>query len=47
MGNISEEAPFPLTDTDRWLLSITDEEYSFHDWEDLKQVIGWSIGPRL
>lgn len=36
----SEEAPFPLTDADRWVLSQTDEEFKKHDWEDLKQVIG-------
>jgi hypothetical protein len=35
-----EEAPFPLTDIDKWVLSQTDEEFKKHDWEDLKQVIG-------
>jgi len=35
----TKEPPFPLTDTDRYLLSITDEEYKFHDWADLRHVI--------
>lgn len=35
-----EEAPFPLTDTDKWLLSITDEEYPYHTWDELKRIIG-------
>ncbi|KAG6033641.1 hypothetical protein E4U41_006850 [Claviceps citrina] len=34
------EAPFPLTDMDRWVLSQTDEEFEKHDWEDLEQIIG-------
>ncbi|KAI1496703.1 hypothetical protein F5X99DRAFT_58106 [Biscogniauxia marginata] len=34
-----EEAPFPLTDVDKWVLSLTDEEFQYHDWEDLKKVI--------
>ncbi|KAI1378337.1 hypothetical protein F4677DRAFT_391902 [Hypoxylon crocopeplum] len=36
----SEDAPFPLTDVDKWILSLTDEEYQYHDWEDMKKVIG-------
>ncbi|KIH91838.1 hypothetical protein SPBR_01998 [Sporothrix brasiliensis 5110] len=39
MGNIGEDHPFPLTDTDRYVLSLTDEQYVKHDWEDLKNVI--------
>jgi hypothetical protein len=35
-----EEAPFPLTDVDKWVLSQTDEEYQYHTWDDLKQIIG-------
>lgn len=35
-----EDAPFPLTDTDRWVLSQTDEEFHLHDWDELKQIIG-------
>ncbi|KAG6063158.1 hypothetical protein E4U32_001534 [Claviceps aff. humidiphila group G2b] len=33
------EAPFPLTETDRWVLSQTDQEFKKHDWHDLKQII--------
>jgi hypothetical protein len=33
------EYPFPLTDLDRHILSLTDEEYIYHDWEDLKNLI--------
>ncbi|KAG5924072.1 hypothetical protein E4U61_001728 [Claviceps capensis] len=33
------EAPFPLTETDRWVLSQTDQEFKKHDWQDLKQII--------
>ncbi len=40
MGSVVEaEPPFPLTDADRYILSITDEEYNFHDWDDLDKVI--------
>jgi hypothetical protein len=39
-GNEEEEAPFPLTDVDRWVLSQTDEEFKYHDWEELKEIIG-------
>jgi hypothetical protein len=40
MGEIaSEEAPFPLTDVDRWVLSQTDEEYTYHTWDELRQLI--------
>lgn len=35
-----EDAPFPLTDVDKWILSLTDEEYKYHDWEDVKKIIG-------
>ncbi|KAI1467154.1 uncharacterized protein F4812DRAFT_431456 [Daldinia caldariorum] len=34
-----EDAPFPLTDVDKWVLSLTDEEYQYHDWEDVKKII--------
>ncbi|KAI1640205.1 hypothetical protein F4809DRAFT_521665 [Biscogniauxia mediterranea] len=34
-----EEAPFPLTDVDKWVLSQTDQEFKYHDWEDLKKII--------
>lgn len=42
MGNVVEDHPFPLTDTDRYVLSLTDEQYVKHDWNDLKNVIGES-----
>ncbi|KAK1238646.1 hypothetical protein MKX07_004222 [Trichoderma sp. CBMAI-0711] len=34
-----EDAPFPLTEVDKWVLSQTDEEFKMHDWEDLKHII--------
>ena len=34
-----EEHPFPLTDTDRYVLSLTDDEYVQHGWEELKSII--------
>ncbi|KAI9645706.1 hypothetical protein NHQ30_006448 [Ciborinia camelliae] len=34
-----EDSPFPLTDTDRWVLSQTDEEFHLHDWDELKEII--------
>ncbi|KAI0434118.1 hypothetical protein F5Y09DRAFT_5683 [Xylaria sp. FL1042] len=44
MGDLSAntppaEAPFPLTEVDKWVLSLTDEEFHYHDWEDLKKII--------
>lgn len=44
MGDLSkqtlpEEAPFPLTEVDKWVLSLTDEEFHYHDWEDMKKII--------
>ncbi|KAL7626214.1 hypothetical protein AAE478_002984 [Parahypoxylon ruwenzoriense] len=36
----SEDAPFPLTDVDKWVLSLTDEEYHYHDWDDMRKIIG-------
>ena len=35
-----EDAPFPLTDTDKYVLSLTDEEYEHHDWDELRKIIG-------
>ncbi|KAI1393544.1 uncharacterized protein F4822DRAFT_384980 [Hypoxylon trugodes] len=35
-----EDAPFPLTEVDKWVLSLTDEEYQYHDWEEMKKIIG-------
>lgn len=34
------DAPFPLTEIDKWVLSQSDEDYKLHDWEDLKHIIG-------
>ncbi|KAL6878009.1 hypothetical protein HDV57DRAFT_518388 [Trichoderma longibrachiatum] len=34
-----EDAPFPLTEVDKWVLSQTDEEFKLHDWEDLRHII--------
>jgi hypothetical protein len=42
-GKEQEEAPFPLTDVDRWVLSQTDEEFKYHDWEELKEIIGEAV----
>lgn len=39
-AGLEEESPFPLTETDKWVLSQTDEEFKLHDWEDLKITIG-------
>ncbi|KAI9167424.1 N-acetylglucosamine-induced protein 1 [Paramyrothecium foliicola] len=33
------EAPFPLTEVDKWVLSQTDEEFQKHGWEELKTII--------
>ncbi|KAK3942379.1 N-acetylglucosamine-induced protein 1 [Diplogelasinospora grovesii] len=40
MGDFGiEEPPFPLTDTDRWVLSQTDEQYKHHDWDELRNLV--------
>ncbi|KAI1268267.1 hypothetical protein F5Y18DRAFT_222226 [Xylariaceae sp. FL1019] len=39
MKSAAVDAPFPLTDVDKWVLSLTDEEFTYHDWEDLKKII--------
>lgn len=36
------DPPFPLTDVDRWVLSLTDEEFQYHDWDDMKKIISMS-----
>ncbi|RYP17510.1 hypothetical protein DL765_004474 [Monosporascus sp. GIB2] len=33
------DPPFPLTDVDKWVLSLTDEEFKYHDWDDMKKII--------
>jgi hypothetical protein len=37
---LEEDPPFPLTDTDRWILSQTDEGFHLHDWKELNEIIG-------
>ncbi|KAF7536070.1 hypothetical protein G7054_g4826 [Neopestalotiopsis clavispora] len=39
MGDHIEEPPFPLTDVDKWILSLTDEEFKYHDWKDMRIII--------
>ncbi|KAF7956977.1 hypothetical protein EAE96_004299 [Botrytis aclada] len=39
VGDKAEDPPFPLTDTDRWVLSQTDDEFHLHDWNELKEII--------
>lgn len=36
------EAPFPLTEVDKWVLSLTDEEFKYHDWDELREIISES-----
>jgi len=38
--NEKELGDFPLSDVDRLILSMTDEEYKLHDWDELREVIG-------
>lgn len=35
-----EPPPFNLTEVDRQVLSQTDDEFVYHDWENLKDIIG-------
>ncbi|KAL4955228.1 hypothetical protein BDW69DRAFT_161275 [Aspergillus filifer] len=37
--SVEEEPAFNLTDIDRAVLAQTDEEFIYHDWEDLKDII--------
>lgn len=32
--------PFPLTALDREILSMSDDDFHPHTWEELKQIIG-------
>lgn len=32
--------PFHLTERDHYVLSLTDEQFQPHSWEDLKAIIG-------
>lgn len=36
----AERGVFTLSGADVEVLSMTDEEYKKHDWEDLKKIIG-------
>ena len=38
-----EGLPFDLKDRDREILSLTEEEFHPHTWEELKQIIGMSM----
>lgn len=40
MGDKVEDALFPLTEVDKWVLSQTDEEFKYHDWDELREIIG-------
>jgi hypothetical protein len=35
----NQDSPFPLTETDKYVLSQTDEEYKYHTWEELEGII--------
>ncbi|KAJ5164000.1 uncharacterized protein N7500_005830 [Penicillium coprophilum] len=39
MSQIPEVPAFNLTELDHKLLAMTDEEFVYHDWEDLKSII--------
>ena len=39
MGSV-EQAPFNLTEVDRQVLAQTDEEFQYHDWADLQDIVG-------
>jgi hypothetical protein len=37
---VEELGDFPLTDVDRAILAMTDDEYKLHDWDELGEIIG-------
>lgn len=37
--NATAEMPFPLTEVDKWVLSQTDEEFTYHTWDELHRLI--------
>jgi len=40
MGDsLNDEPPCPLNDTDKYILSLTDDEYIYPNWSDLTRVI--------
>jgi hypothetical protein len=41
--NATAEMPFPLTEVDKWVLSQTDEEFTFHTWDELHRLIRMAI----
>jgi hypothetical protein len=45
MGSTQDHpAPFNLTEVDRQVLAQTDEEFAYHDWEELKDIVGeWCL----
>lgn len=40
MPEVPAVPAFNLTELDYKLLAMTDEEFIYHDWEDLKSIIG-------
>jgi hypothetical protein len=40
-----EPPPFPLTERDKWLLSLSDAEFAshIHTWDGLKKIIGKEV----
>lgn len=40
MEKLGEQPPFALTERDKWLLSISDDEFTPHSWDSLKHIIG-------
>ncbi|KAL1972767.1 hypothetical protein VTN31DRAFT_7181 [Thermomyces dupontii] len=38
MGSV-EQAPFHLTEVDRQVLAQTDDEFQYHDWADLQDIV--------
>ncbi|KAK4190127.1 hypothetical protein QBC35DRAFT_491445 [Podospora australis] len=37
--NTEAPPPFPLTEVDKWVLSQTDEEFKYHEWDELRELI--------
>lgn len=42
---MSQSTPFHLTELDRQLLAMTDEEFEAHNWDNLRDIIGESSSP--
>lgn len=42
-NDATRDMPFPLTDVDKWVLSQTDEEFTYHDWDELRSLIRMAI----